>query len=182
MDTLTGRRTCHTVGHSNCCVISGKLIQQYGGRDFCQYPLLFWRSNYMLIVHVQSPVMLLHAATCSTARRSIEHTHPPPGCYKFSRYKTGKLDANSTSNSTSTPGQEGGSSQPGSSGSDDSKPLLVAPAGVDTASVMALAEAFYWVSSKPRPPANMILLSLILGVVLLLYQEELSGRKSCQWV
>lgn len=134
----------------------------------------------MLTVHVQSRLhanctssitsLPLHTATCSTARRSIEHTHPPPGCYKFSRYKTGKLDANSNSNSTSTPGQEGGSSQSGCPGSDDSKPLLVVLAGVDTASVMALAEAFYWVSSERRPPANMMLLSLILGVVLLLCQ------------
>ncbi len=76
-----------------------------------------------------------------------------PGCYKFSRYKTGKLDSNNNSgsdSSSSTAVKEGSTQAEASSsttaGSDESKPLLVAPTGADTKAVVAMAEAFYWVS------------------------------------
>jgi hypothetical protein len=72
-----------------------------------------------------------------------------PGCYKFSRYKTGKLDASSnSSNSNSSSSNEGKQdAQQDTSSSEDSKPQLVVPKGADVDSVLAMAEAFYWVSA-----------------------------------
>lgn len=86
-----------------------------------------------------------------------------PGCYKFSRYKTGKLDANNSNNSSSNAGKQG--AQQAASSSEDAKPLLVVPKGADVDSVLAMAEAFYWVSA---PAAGWVVHSA--------YMRRRSGR------
>jgi hypothetical protein len=72
----------------------------------------------------------------------------PSGCYQFSQYKTGRiLDANSSSSAGKDAAQQAGAgSSAAAPDSDDAKPVLVVPQGANVDSVMAMAEAFYWVS------------------------------------
>lgn len=64
------------------------------------------------------------------------------GCYKFTRYKTGKLDAAAATNSTSA---NGNTSAADKAAAADGKPVLVIPEGADVEGVLSMATAFYWV-------------------------------------
>lgn len=79
------------------------------------------------------------------------------GCYTFSRYKTGKLDAtaaaaagnnNSSSSDVKTDPQQAAAAEAPSS--EEAKPVLVVPdSGISC--VLNMAEAFYWVSPAAQP-------------------------------
>jgi hypothetical protein len=78
------------------------------------------------------------------------------GCYKFSRYKTGKLEAavgtnsSGSSSNAKTDSQQAAAATEATTGeqassSEDAKPVLLVPPG-DLTSVLSMAESFYWVS------------------------------------
>lgn len=67
-----------------------------------------------------------------------------PGCYKFTRYKTGKLDQKSSKDAVSPEGQKAGGAAAEPVGG-DAKPVLLTPPGSNVSLVMAMAEAIYWV-------------------------------------
>jgi hypothetical protein len=71
---------------------------------------------------------------------------PPTGCYKFSRYKTGKLPDGKAGSSSNSNSNSDTSSEP--------KPLLLPPEGADTAAATALAGAFYWARDMINTPAE----------------------------
>ncbi|WIA39206.1 hypothetical protein OEZ86_005331 [Tetradesmus obliquus] len=60
------------------------------------------------------------------------------GCYKFSRYKTGKV----------------GNGQQQAPSSEEEKPMLLAPQGADIAAVLPMAEAFFWCRDMINTPAE----------------------------
>lgn len=75
------------------------------------------------------------------------------GCYKFTRYKSGKLDTANNTNSKEAGDQTAANGAVAADGS-DGKPMLVAPKGADVKAAMAMAEAFYWARDMINTPAE----------------------------
>lgn len=89
-------------------------------------------------------VTIMHTLCCCSS-----HT----GCYKFTRYKSGKLDTASNSNSNEAGDQAAANGAVATDGS-EGKPMLVPPKGSDMKAAMAMAEAFYWARDMINTPAE----------------------------